>query len=95
MIGSRLILKKEYREVDELDYLFSDINRENKTLIIITGKKNKIDWGYSKEIYDIIWSLYVIHWDTKNNLLFINASDNTGLYPELAKAIIGRAGRNN
>lgn len=75
--------------VDELDYLFSDINRENKTLIIITGKKNKIDWGYSKEIYDIIWSLYVIHWDTKNNLLFINASDNTGLYPELAKALIG------
>lgn len=75
--------------VGELDYLFPDINREEKTLVIITGKKQGIDWGYSKEIYDILWSLYVIHWDTKNNLLFINASDNAGVYNDLAKAIIG------
>ena len=75
--------------VDELDYLFPDINREAKTLVIITGKKQNIDWGYSKDIYDILWSLYVIHWDTKNNLLFINASDNAGVYRDLAKAIIG------
>lgn len=74
---------------DELDYLFPDINREQKTLVIITGKKQNIDWGYSRDIYDILWNLYVIHWDTKNNLLFINSSDNAGMYPELAKAIIG------
>ncbi len=76
--------------VDELDYLFFDINRENETLIIITGKKQRIDWGNSREIYDIVWTLYVIHWYTRNNLLFINASDNAGQYPELAKAIIGQ-----
>src|SRR5690606_3415784 len=75
--------------VEELDYLFPDINRQEKTLVIITGKKQSIDWGYSKDIYDILWSLYVIHWDTKNNLLFINASENAGMYHDLAKAIIG------
>ncbi|MEI6950368.1 DEAD/DEAH box helicase family protein [Paraflavisolibacter sp. H34] len=76
--------------VEKLDYLFPDINREEKTLVIITGKKQEIDWAYSREIYDILWNLYVIHWDTKNNLLFINASDNAGMYSDLAKAIIGK-----
>lgn len=75
--------------VDDLDYLFPDINREQKILVIITGKKQGIDWGYSRDIYDILWNLYVIHWDTKNNLLFINSSDNAGMYPELARAVIG------
>ena len=75
--------------IDEVDYLFSDINREQKTLVIVTGKKQNIDWAYSKELYDILWNLYIVHWDTKNNLLFINASDNAGVYMELAKAIIG------
>jgi superfamily II DNA or RNA helicase len=81
--------KEGIEDVDELDYLYHDINSDKKTLVIITGKKNNIDWAYSKDIYDIIWNLYVIHWDTRNNLLFINASDNAGLYKELAKAIIG------
>jgi len=76
-------------KADDLDYLFPSLNADKKTLIIITGKKQSIDWGYSKEIYEILWNLYVIHWDTKRNLLFINGSDNAGVYPELAHAIIG------
>jgi hypothetical protein len=75
--------------VDDLDYLFPSLNREKTTLVIITGKKESLDWGVSKDIYDILWTLYVIHWDTKSNLLFINGSDNAGLYRELAEAIIG------
>ncbi|RKE47100.1 DEAD/DEAH box helicase [Sphingobacterium detergens] len=75
--------------IDDLDYLFHAINRDKKTLVVITGKKNSIDWGNSKDIYDISWTLYVVHWDTRNNLLFINSSDNAGLYQDLAKAIIG------
>jgi superfamily II DNA or RNA helicase len=83
--------EKGLSDVNNLDYLFHNINREKKTLVIITGKKTPIDWGYSKEIYDIIWNLYIIHWETKNNLLFINASDNSGVYKELANAIIGES----
>lgn len=84
-----LNFKEGLNNVDELDYLFHDINRDKKVVVIITGKKNNIDWVYSKDIFDIIWSLYIIHWDTKNNLLFINGSDNAGVYKEMAKAIIG------
>lgn len=72
-----------------LDYLFHSINRTKQTLIVITGKKTKIDWGYSKDIYDIVWNLYIVYWETKNNLLFINASDNAGVYREFAHALIG------
>ena len=33
--------------------------------------------------------MIIVFWDTKNNLLFINSSDNGSLYKELAEAIIG------
>jgi superfamily II DNA or RNA helicase len=81
--------KEGLQHVDDLDYLFHGINSDKKTLVIITGKKNDIDWAYSKDIYDIIWNLYVVHWESKNNLLFINASDNAGVYGDLARSIIG------
>ncbi len=76
-------------DIENLDYLFHSINRKKQALIVITGKKARIDWGHSKDIYDIVWNLYVVYWETKNNLLFINASDNTGSYRELANALIG------
>ncbi len=76
-------------DVENLDYLFHSINRKKQTLIVITGKKTNIEWGYSKDIYDIVWNLYIVYWETKNNLLFINASDNAGVYRELAHALIG------
>ncbi len=77
------------RNVDALDYLYHSLNRDEKTLVIITGKKNFIDWGYSKDIYDIVWTLYIVFWDSKQNLLFINSSDNGSLYHEMADAIVG------
>lgn len=76
-------------DAEQLDYIYHDINHKKNTLVVITGKKIGIDWGNSKDIYDIEWNLYIVHWETKNNLLFINASDNINQYKELAEAIIG------
>ncbi len=75
---------------ENFDFKFSDINRDHNLLVIVTGKRFAVDWIHDKrEIYDIQWDIFIVFWETKNNLLFINSSDNSSLYPELASAIIG------
>lgn len=74
---------------DNLEFKFHDINREHKMLVIVTGKRFEVEWVHDKrEIYDIQWDIIIVYWETKNNLLFINSSDNGSLYTELAQAII-------
>ena len=74
---------------DDLEYQFHDINKEEKILVIITAKRGNVEWVNHKDIQQVIWDMIVVFWDTKNNLLFINSSDNGSLYKELAEAIIG------
>lgn len=74
---------------DNLEYKFFDINRDEKILVIILARKENVEWINTKDIYLIQWDVILVHWETKNNLLFINSSDNGSLYSDLAKAIIG------
>ncbi|SEM27115.1 Superfamily II DNA or RNA helicase [bacterium A37T11] len=75
---------------ENLEFKFHDINREHNMLVIVTGKRFEVEWVHDKrEIYDIQWDIIIVYWETKNNLLFINSSDNGSLYTELAQAIIG------
>ncbi|MGD9994031.1 MAG: DEAD/DEAH box helicase [Salinivirgaceae bacterium] len=74
---------------NDLEYKFHDINKEEKILIIITAKRGNVEWVNHKDIQQVVWDMIVVFWDTKNNLLFINSSDNGSLYKELAEAIIG------
>lgn len=74
---------------DKLEYKFHDINRDEKILVIITARRENVEWINTKDIYLINWDVTLVYWETKNNLLFINSSDNGSLYGDLAKAIIG------
>jgi hypothetical protein len=89
MPGIRVIFKG-ISGYDNLEFKFHDVNREHNMLVIVTGKRFEVDWVHDKrEIYDIQWDIVIAYWETKNNLLFINSSDNGSLYTELAQAIIG------
>lgn len=74
---------------DDLEFKFADVNSEEKFLVIITARKQDVEWINNKEIYQIQWDITIVFWETKNNLLFINSSDNSSLYLELAQSIIG------
>lgn len=74
---------------ENLEHSFYDINHDHKILVIITAKREDVFWINHKEINVLNWHLTVVFWETKNNLLFINSSDNSSLYQELAYAIIG------
>lgn len=81
--------KEGLSDYDTYDYKFHDLNNEKKILIIITAKKTSVDWGNFKEIYGLEWNITIVFWETKKNLLFIHGSDKSGMYKDLARAIIG------
>ena len=74
----------------DLDFKFYDLNSEQRFLVIVTGKKFDVDWVHHKEIQNVQWDIILVYWETKNNLLFINSSDNSSVYEDLAIAIIGK-----
>lgn len=74
---------------DSYDYEFSDINKEKKIIIALLGSKKAVDWTKSKDVYSVNWDIYIIYWETRNNLLFIHSSDKGSLHKDLANSIIG------
>lgn len=82
--------KKGIAGYDDFEFKFFDINREQQILIIVTGRRLEVDWVKDKkEIHNIQWDIIIAFWETEKNLLFINSSDNSSLYSELAQALIG------
>jgi superfamily II DNA or RNA helicase len=65
------------------------INPKEKVLVVVTKKKEPIDWGDLKEITNLLYDLHVIYWDEKQGLLFINSTDTRGYHGKLAEAIGG------
>lgn len=84
---------KNFREgivgYDNYEFKFDDLNSDERILVVLTAKKEPVEWINDKDIYLFNWNLVLVYWDTKNNLLFINSSDNSSLYEGLAEAILG------
>ncbi|TRW27502.1 DEAD/DEAH box helicase [Flavobacterium zepuense] len=72
---------------DQYDHKFFSLNRENKTLVILLGSRHNVNWGTFSDIYNIEWDIFIIHWDTVQNLLFIHSSEKNGNYEKLASAV--------
>lgn len=73
--------------IDNLSQVYSDINNHENTLVIVTAEKSSVKWGKVEDVEDVIWTLYVLHWDQSNQLLFINSSENNGVYKKLAEVV--------
>lgn len=80
---------KGISDYNDLQFKFYDINSDEKFLIVITGRRLEVEWVHNRDMYDVQWDIIIVFWDTKNNLLYINSSDNSSIYSELAQAIIG------
>ncbi len=65
------------------------INEEERIAVFITKDESYVRWSSSKEIMDIEWNLYLIHWDRNTNLLYINSSKTKDLHEKLATAVCG------
>lgn len=67
----------------------SIINNEKNILAGIKAEKLPQKWTDNADVFDLNWTLYVIHWNEEQDLLFIHSSDNESLHESLAKSIIG------
>lgn len=80
---------KAFFSNEDYELIRHNYNHDEKVLVILTAKRIDTDWLVSSPLDDVVWNYYIIHWNSKLNLLFINSSDNGSLHFQLAKKIIG------
>ena len=71
------------------DKTWSFVNKNEQVQIIIIARQQPVDWGNIQNIENIVWDLLVVINDVDNQLLYINGSDNNGIYAPLAEALLG------
>jgi len=71
---------------DNLAQTYHDINQKTKTLVVVTGKTNSVEWGNIDTIFELDWEIYILFWDQEQKLLFIYGSSSK-LYSKLARAV--------
>lgn len=64
-------------------------NLEARAAIFVTRELEPVTWGDIREIVNMIWDVYLLHWDVEQGLLFIHSSNNGSLHEGLAKAVAG------
>ncbi len=75
--------------INDGDKTWSFVNKKEQVQIIIIARQQPVDWGNIQNIGNIVWDLLVVINDTENHLLYINGSDNNGIYAPLAEALLG------
>ncbi|PEC99030.1 helicase [Bacillus thuringiensis] len=88
MFWSPLVLKEYFTKNTNYEYVFFDINQNENMVVIAYAKKNSLDWLNDKNTFNLSWTLIILIWDSEKKLLYINSSDNSSLYKELATQVI-------
>lgn len=65
------------------------INERERVAWYIVESHTPIGWGESETVTDITYDLYILYWDEKNQLLYINSSNTNSLHEDLARAVCG------
>ena len=65
------------------------INEQNHVAWFVLEIREPVRWGQLETVTDITYELYVIYWDEKQQLLYINSSNTEGVNENLAKAVCG------
>jgi len=66
------------------------LNDQTQTLFFVTRADPTVPWSRSKELADRQWDLFVLHHDSRQNLLYLHSSDKTSLHKDLACAVAGQ-----
>lgn len=83
---------------DGIDRVFPEAKRYTRTVArsaqhhvawFVTCETAPVPWGEIKDLEDVVYNFYLLHWDEKRNLLFINSSNNGSVHEDLAKAVGG------
>lgn len=65
------------------------LNPTYRCALAITEESQPVPWGSTKLVTNTLWNLFLIYWDDKQRLLFINTSDHSNSMKPLAEAVCG------
>jgi superfamily II DNA or RNA helicase len=65
------------------------ISREHRVAAFVTKFETSVDWGEVKGFTNLEWDLYVLYWDTDQDILYINSSNTNSIYKDLAEKLCG------
>ncbi|XKH50712.1 DEAD/DEAH box helicase family protein [Chryseomicrobium palamuruense] len=82
------VVKELYEKNTSNEYVFYDQNVEENVAIIVYAKKIKLDWLVDKNSYNLTWNMVILIWNPIDQLLFINSTDNSSLYKEIAEKVV-------
>lgn len=83
------IWREGITNIETYEHQFSDVNDDNKTLVVILGKTGKTDWGTFDSVKNLQWDLLVVHWDKRkdSNLAYVHTSLSSFKSDKLVNAI--------
>jgi len=65
------------------------VSPEHNSAFFVVVNTTEVEWGLARDAVDVHYSLYLLHWDRNQNLLFINSTDNQGFQADLAELVCG------
>ena len=67
------------------------VNQRDRVAWFVTKEVFPVRWGDLQTVEEISYHLYVLYWDERRQLLYINSSNTDSVYPDLAKAVCGES----
>ena len=67
------------------------INHTEHVIWFVTKDVEPVRWGDVKSIAQTNYNLFIAYWNSAENLLFINSSNNEGIFKDLAEALCGES----
>ena len=74
---------------DTCERLHHSVNHNENTLVVVAGRRLALQWTNAENIFDWQWELYIAYWDADRHLLFLNSSNNSGEFKDLANVLTG------
>lgn len=78
-----------FTNINSYDNIISDYSSDEKVLVILLGKLNQNDWGGTEEFVTINWDIILIHWDSEEEMIYLNTSLSSLNEQKLLEAIFG------
>ena len=69
------------------------LNQTQKTLILVTRTRERVEWSSSRLLTEQPWTLFVAHYRPEDRLLFLHSSDTGELHREIALALTNKTAK--
>lgn len=74
---------------EEHIYVGPVINPRDRVALVVTQERELVPWGAIRDIYNVTWHLYLIHWDETHQMLYIHSSNKDTVLRDIAEAVAG------